>query len=152
MPSLAHNQVKTGFMWCEVERDWTVWFGIRIQYRSNVSLQCVAILDFLRNRVLRIKKQSLRIAPFEPTRWNLLCFFLILVFLSHCKTKKIESVYLHQQTFLHLVWEMTKRGALLHGVPCRVQGGKTYWACVNFFTQIPWPGLKKWRDFKYFIA
>ena len=120
VPSLAHNQVKTGFLWCEMERDWTVWFGIRFQYRSNVSWQCVATLDFLRNWVLRIKKQSLRIAPFEPTRWNLLCFFLILVFHSHCKTKKIESVYLHQQSFLHFVWETTKRGALLHGVPCRV--------------------------------
>ena len=37
-------------------------------------------------------------------------------------------------------------------VALRFQGGKTYWACVNFFAQIPWPGLKKWRDFKYFIA
>ena len=43
-------------------------------------------------------------AHFEPTRWNLLCFFfLIFLFLSHFKTKKIESVYLHQQTFLHFV-------------------------------------------------
>ena len=34
----------------------------------------------------------------------------------------------------------------------QLQGGKTQGACVNFFAQIPWPGLKKWRDFKYFIA
>ena len=39
----------------------------------------------------------------------------------------------------------------LHDRPS-FQGGKTYWACVNFFVQIPRPGLKKWRDFKYFIA
>ena len=44
-------------------------------------------------------------AHFEPTRWNLLCFFfLIFLFPSHFKTKKIESVYLHQQTFRHFVY------------------------------------------------
>ena len=31
------------------------------------------------------------------------------------------------------------------------QGGKTWWACVNFFAQIPWPGLKKWRDSNFFL-
>ena len=23
--------------------------------------------------------------------------------------------------------------------------------CVNFLAPIPWPGMKKWRDFKYFL-
>ena len=50
-------------------------------------------------------------------------------------------LYNNQQTELNLSWT---RSAL--------QGGKTYWACVNVFAQISWPGLKKWRDFKYFIA
>ena len=43
-------------------------------------------------------------AHVEPTRWNLQWYiFLIFVFLSHFKTKEIESVYLHQQTFRHFV-------------------------------------------------
>ena len=32
-------------------------------------------------------------------------FFLIFLFPFHFKTKKIESVYLHQQTFLHFVFD-----------------------------------------------
>ena len=35
-------------------------------------------------------------------------FFLIFVFLSHFKTKKIESVYLHQQTFRHFVYTLMR--------------------------------------------
>ena len=45
-------------------------------------------------------------AHFEPTRWNLQWYFLICVFLSHFKPKKIESVYFHQQSFgtLFILW------------------------------------------------
>ena len=34
--------------------------------------------------------------------------FLICVFFSHFKAKKIESVYLHQQTFRHLIYTLMK--------------------------------------------
>ena len=31
-------------------------------------------------------------------------------------------------------------------------GRKNVLSSVNFFAQIPWPGMKKLRDFKYFSA
>ena len=46
-------------------------------------------------------------AHFEPTRWNLLCYFFFKYLRSfpHFKTNKIESVYLHlfYQMFQHFV-------------------------------------------------
>ena len=59
-------------------------------------------------------------AHFEPTRWNLLFFFfLIFLFLSDFKTKKIESVYLHQQTVSALCLDFDEVSAILQALHIR---------------------------------
>ena len=63
-------------------------------------------------------------AHFDPTRWNLLWVFFRFVFLSHFKTKKIESVYLHQQTFPLFVQTLTDLSLILQALYARCRPGQ----------------------------
>ena len=79
---------------CHVDND-NVSSAVRVPALDAVSIfLCDCIFDFWAPGFCALRTHSLK---FE------MIFFLLFVFLSHFKTKEIESVYLHQQTFRHFV-------------------------------------------------